>query len=93
MIAIGTMISLAYYLRVVAAVWMRPAAERRFYGAMLAIAAAARRRPSTAGEGAPLQGDPRRHPARRGGDSVLRRPPSPLVDWAANAGESIAALL
>src|ERR671931_316307 len=26
-IAIGTMISLAYYLRVVAAVWMRPAAE------------------------------------------------------------------
>ena len=28
-IAIGTMISLAYYLRVVAAVWMRPAAEPR----------------------------------------------------------------
>src|ERR671919_331525 len=28
MIAIGTMISLAYYLRVVAAVWMRPTAER-----------------------------------------------------------------
>ena len=27
MIAIGTMISLAYYLRVIAAVWMRPAAE------------------------------------------------------------------
>ncbi len=28
MIAIGTMISLAYYLRVIAAVWMRPAADR-----------------------------------------------------------------
>src|SRR5204862_6950355 len=28
-IAVGTMISLAYYLRVVAAVWMRPAAEPR----------------------------------------------------------------
>ena len=27
MIAIGTMISLAYYLRVIAAVWMRPSAE------------------------------------------------------------------
>ena len=25
MIAVGTMISLAYYLRVIAAVWMRPA--------------------------------------------------------------------
>ena len=28
MIAIGTMISLAYYLRVIAAVWMRPTAGR-----------------------------------------------------------------
>ena len=28
MIAIGTMISLAYYLRVVAAMWMQPAAKR-----------------------------------------------------------------
>jgi NADH-quinone oxidoreductase subunit N len=28
MIAIGTMISLAYYLRVIAAVWMRPSGER-----------------------------------------------------------------
>ena len=27
MIAIGTMISLAYYLRVIAAIWMRPGAE------------------------------------------------------------------
>ena len=37
MIAVGTMISLAYYLRVVAAVWMRPAAERAG-GPMPAIA-------------------------------------------------------
>ena len=29
MIAVGTMISLAYYLRVIAAVWMKPSAVRR----------------------------------------------------------------
>ena len=32
-IAVGTMISLAYYLRVVAAMWMRPEGERRGRGA------------------------------------------------------------
>src|SRR4029078_1224808 len=40
MIAIGTMISLAYYLRVRAAVWMRRAPAERPAGAMPAIAGA-----------------------------------------------------
>ena len=73
MIAIGTMISLAYYLRVVAAIWMRPGG-----------ASAPRRRPAIAGgsqeadaavDRHPLPGDHRAHAARRRGDRVLRRHP------------------
>ena len=70
-IAVGTMISLAYYLRVVAAMWMRPGGET-LPGAAPAIAGAspeadpvdpeAGRRWYLVGAGA----------ARRGGDDLLR---------------------
>ena len=47
MIAIGTMISLAYYLRVIAAVWMRPAAEHGAASRECRRWPAARRRPTS----------------------------------------------
>ena len=100
-IAIGTMISLAYYLRVVAAVWMRPAAEPR--GA---------RGGARAGDGGRLAGGrraPAPHPIRRRGAAKGTRCivilasaalaagatmffgiiPSPLVDWASHAGSAL----
>ncbi len=92
MIAIGTMISLAYYLRVVAAVWMRPAAERPAGGAMPAIAGGSQEA-DTAGKGVRCRvilGATLLAAAATVFFGVL---PSPLVDWAAHAGESIAALL
>src|SRR5688500_12545630 len=106
MIALGTMISLAYYLRVIAAVWMRPAyhsdptpeAEHRVLPAMAGGSPEA-----TAEDFA----DPPRVPVRIGG---LRCPviigltvlaaaatvffgviPAPLVDFVSGAGESITA--
>ena len=78
-IAVGTMISLAYYLRVVAAMWMRPGDEP-------AVGAAA----TPAIAGASPEADPidpeagnrlylaRPGPARRGGRRLLRHhPPAP----------------
>ncbi len=94
-IAVGTMVSLAYYLRVIAAVWMRPAArpnteERRVADeAMPAIAGGAPEADETL-------------PARRAGVVVVLAAmaaaatvffgviPSPLVDWAQHAGAAIA---
>jgi NADH-quinone oxidoreductase subunit N len=88
-IVIGTMVSMAYYLRVLAAVWMKPAVEP---GAMPAIA------------GASPEGDPPKGTSRCWlivGSAVLCAAatvffgviPSPLVDWAANAGESLGTFL
>jgi NADH-quinone oxidoreductase subunit N len=86
-IAIGTMISLAYYLRVVAAMWMRPAAEP--LGASPAIA------------GAAPEADPIDPEAGRRlylvGPALLAAAatvffgiiPQPLVDFAAHAGASL----
>ena len=105
LIVIGTMISLAYYLRIIAAVWMRPSPKLS-----PAIAGAA---PEAAASPGPAQ---RREPARgvalRGGPSggrcmlllaatvlaaaatvVFGVIPTPLVDFATNAGASIAGLL
>jgi NADH-quinone oxidoreductase subunit N len=104
-IAIGTMVSLAYYLRVVAAVWMRPAAEP-----------APAEVPAIAG-GSPEADDEAPPPAARepvAGRDAAGRPsggrcplvltptalaaaativfgiiPSPLVDWASNAGAGL----
>ena len=85
---------MAYYLRVLAAVWMKPAAEP---GAMPAIA------------GASPEADPRTSAHVKGasrcglvvGSAILCAAatvffgviPSPLVDWAASAGESLATFL
>jgi NADH-quinone oxidoreductase subunit N len=109
-IAIGTMISLAYYLRVVAAIWMRPKAEP--------ISAPASPLPAIAGgspeaDAMPEPGEPKS--AAPGGSGA--RPtgancgvilglmaaaaaatvffgvvPSPLVDWASDAGAAIGSL-
>jgi NADH-quinone oxidoreductase subunit N len=106
-IAVGTMISLAYYLRVVAAVWMRPSAQRLPAEAapMPAIAggspdADAQDFDQAAGDGAPSA------PAGTRCRTIIALTalaaaatvffgviPSPLVDWAANAGEALASSL
>ncbi len=97
-IVVGTMVSLAYYLRVVAAMWMRPAE---------APAEAAPGVPAMAG-GAP--GSEAVHERRALGASrcgLVMSPiviaaaatiffgviPSPLVDWASNAGHALAPFL
>jgi NADH-quinone oxidoreductase subunit N len=90
MIAIGTMISLAYYLRVVAAVWMRPMVDRS--AAMPAIAGGSQE------ADAAIKGTRCRVII---GLTLLAAAatvffgviPSPLVDWAANAGEAIGSVL
>jgi NADH-quinone oxidoreductase subunit N len=87
-IAVGTMISLAYYLRVVAAMWMRPDVEAR-PGATPAIA------------GASPEADPVDPEAGRRlylvGPAVLAAAatvffgviPQPLVDFASHAGAAL----
>ncbi len=87
-IAVGTMISLAYYLRVVAAMWMRPGSE-----------AAPRARPAIAG--ASPEADPVDPEAGRrwylAGPALLAAAatiffgviPQPLVEFAEHAGASL----
>ena len=106
-IAIGTMVSLAYYLRVVAWVWMRPAEEPA--PAMPAMAGGA---PGVDAEPADAASTPRPGRGISGEPSGGRCPlvlvptglataaaiffgvvPSPLVDWASNAGEALAPFL
>jgi NADH-quinone oxidoreductase subunit N len=138
-IAVGTMISLYYYLRVVAAVWMRPSPEAE---ATPAAPVGARPIPAAAGGALPpiAGGSPEADPGEGGPESPgvvrgirgcftleetqagatpigdyptgSRCPfiigfmlvaagatvffgviPSPLVDWAGNAGEAIAPFL
>jgi NADH-quinone oxidoreductase subunit N len=103
-IAIGTMISLAYYLRVVAAVWMRAAAEP--------LAPEPAGMPAMAGgspEADPPDVPPGATPSAPPGTRCLAILipagalaaatilfgvlPSPLVDWASNAGQSLAAFI
>jgi NADH-quinone oxidoreductase subunit N len=96
-IAIGTMISLAYYLRVVAAIWMRPAAEP--------LAPAPAGMPTMAG-GSPEADQLNAAPAGTrclviligaaafaGATIFFGVFPSPLVDWASNAGQALAAFI
>ena len=72
-IAVGTMISLAYYLRVVAAVWMRPGgtAERRPERPMPAMAGGSQEADAALARGARCRADRR---ARRASP-----PPRPFV--------------
>ena len=94
MIAIGTMISLAYYLRVIAAVWMRPSPSPE-PGAVPAIAGASQEfdasAPSVTGARCKvILGLVLLATAATVFFGVI---PSPLVDWAANAGEAIGSLV
>jgi NADH-quinone oxidoreductase subunit N len=106
-IAIGTMISLAYYLRVVAAVWMRPAAEplapdSTGVPAMAGGSPEADALPPSAAV-ADQAGDPPKgtrclvilgSAAFAAGATVFFGViPSPLVDWASNAGQALAPFL
>jgi NADH-quinone oxidoreductase subunit N len=90
-IAIGTMISLAYYLRVIAAVWMRPAVRG---GELPAMAGGS---PEADGWGSP-EAPPGRSrclvilalAALAAAATVFFGVvPSPLVDWASHAGAAI----
>ena len=95
-IVIGTMISLAYYLRVVAAMWMRPAAEP----------APGEELPAIAGGAPEADVDAPARPlgtrcmlilvptiVAAGATVAFGIYPDPLVDWASNAGESLAPFL
>ena len=93
-IAVGTMISLAYYLRVVAAMWMRPARGR--------CRARARHRRSPAPPPKPTRSTPRRAAASTWSAPALLAAaavvffgiiPQPLVEFAQHAGASIAQFL
>ena len=95
MIAIGTMISLAYYLRVVAAIWMKPSASAE---------PAPRTAPAIAGGSQEYDAAKPAPGSRCVVITVLALGaaaatvffgiiPSPLVDWAASAGEAIGSLV
>jgi NADH-quinone oxidoreductase subunit N len=105
MIAIGTMVSLAYYLRVIAAVWMRPAAEPNTAERRVAAGV-----PAIAG-GSPEWGQTPADATAEESGATGQTPlvvlaalaaaatiffgiiPSPLVDWAQHAGGAIAGSL
>ena len=105
LIAVGTMISLAYYLRVIAAIWMRTGAERSPAEPLPAMAGGA---PES--DPAAVAADAGAPPADRPSGARCRViaalavlgaaaavffgiVPSPLVDWAANAGDALSSLL
>jgi NADH-quinone oxidoreductase subunit N len=91
MIAIGTMISLAYYLRVIAAMWMRPGAEPA-PPAVPVIAGASQEADAqvTGGQCKVILGLTFLCAAATVFFGII---PSPLVDWANTAGEAIGSLL
>jgi NADH-quinone oxidoreductase subunit N len=91
-IVVGSMISLAYYLRVIAAMWMRPAP-------LPVGAEAAGPRPAMAG-GAPEADQPRSQPevvavavVCAAASIVFGIVPSPLFDAARDAGGALVGLL
>ena len=91
MIAIGTMISLAYYLRVIAAIWMRPGSEPA-PAAVPVIAGASQEADEqvTGGHCKAILGLTFLAAAATIFFGII---PSPLVDWANTAGEAIGSLL
>jgi NADH-quinone oxidoreductase subunit N len=95
-IAVGTMLSLGYYLRVIAAVWMRPGAEAEAMPAMAGGSPEADTAPATT---APRPGRTRCRmilvPTWIAALATVAFGivPSPLVDWAADAGESLFVLV
>ena len=108
LIMIGTMISLAYYLRVIAAVWMRPLPRRIPAMAGAGGDASVAETGEPAGErinieaGRRLDGEPSGGRCwlvvgmlvlTAGATLFFGVIPAPLTDFAANAGESISSLL
>jgi NADH-quinone oxidoreductase subunit N len=92
-IAIGTMVSLAYYLRVVAAVWMRPGAEPAVAPEMPAIAGASPEADAIdpeAGRRLYLVAPALLAAAATMFFGVI---PQPLVAWAEHAGAALAQFL
>jgi NADH-quinone oxidoreductase subunit N len=92
-IAIGTMVSLAYYLRVVAAIWMRPETEIAAPTEMPAIAGASP-------EADPIDPDAGRRPylvgpalLAAGATVFFGVIPQPLVAWAEHTGSALAQFL
>jgi NADH-quinone oxidoreductase subunit N len=104
-IAIGTMISLAYYLRVVASVWMRPSPEPQGSepgeGMPAMAGGSPQADPSDVAPGAPLTPPPGTRclailvpaGALAAATVFFGVFPSPLVDWASNAGQGLADFL
>jgi len=105
-IAIGTMVSLAYYLRIVAAVWMRAGDEPVAAPGLPAMAGGSPEADVEAGSSLGAGVTPGRDPAGEpsgGRCPVVLVPtalaaaatvvfgiiPSPLVDWASNAGTAL----
>ena len=93
-IAIGTMISLAYYLRVVAAIWMRPA-EETTAGAPAGAPAPALAGGSQEADAAAIRGAHCRTIVALAALAAAATVffgviPSPLVDWASEAGAALA---
>ena len=100
-IVVGTMVSLAYYLRVVAAVWMRPEADTKAASsASRPGAAGADPMPRIAGASPEASAEPRPGTGRCRmiwGSAVLCAAatvffgvyPSPLIDWASEAAASL----
>ncbi len=95
LIVVGSMISLAYYLRVVAAIWMRPAP--RPAPAIAGGSPAAGARPGRALSGAPSGGRCwlvlGAMLIAAGATIFFGVIPSPLVDFAQHAGDALAAML
>ncbi len=91
MIAVGTMISLAYYLRVIAAIWMRSARERA-PDALPAIAGASQEADEAA-TGANCRVIVGLVAVAAAATVFFGIIPSPLVDWATAAGEALGSVL
>jgi NADH-quinone oxidoreductase subunit N len=90
LIAIGTMISLAYYLRVVAAVWMQPAVAADAARPAIAGASQEADAAATGARCRAILGLTMLCAAATVFFGVI---PAPLVDWAEGAGEAIGSLI
>jgi NADH-quinone oxidoreductase subunit N len=95
MIAVGTMISLAYYLRVIAAVWMKPSASPESGARPVPVIAGGSQEYDAAD---PAPGSrclviTTLALAAAAATVFFGVIPAPLVDWAANAGEAIGSLV
>ncbi len=91
MIVIGTMISLAYYLRVIAAVWMQPAAARS--GGAAPAMAGGSQAADAAATGARCKAIIGLTLLAAAATVFFGFIPDPLVNWAENAGQAISSLL